>query len=83
MKCARVAILLGVLLSILVIGCALAAAQSQWEVVIPQKNVGDKLRVAAFYDQNFGVTGGAGDVGKASYTTDGGKTWAQSDSSGG
>ena len=83
MKYARFAILFGVLVSILAAGSVLAIAQSHWKVVVPQTNFGEKLRVAAFHDGNFGITGGAGDVGKAHYTTDGGKTWALADSSGG
>jgi len=80
---ARFAILLGVLLSTLVVWCVLAAAQPQWKTVLPQTNVGDKWRMAAFLDNNFGLTGGAGDPGKARYTLDGGKTWTVADSSGG
>ena len=57
--------------------------QSQWEVVVPQPKVGEKLRMAAFFNESFGLTGGAGDVGKASYTSDGGQTWTMADSSGG
>jgi hypothetical protein len=83
MKYVRATILLGVLVSILVVGCVLAAAQPQWKVVIPKTNVGDKWRMAAFLNENFGLTGGAGDAGKARYTSDGGKTWAVADSSGG
>jgi hypothetical protein len=83
MKYARLTILLGVLVSILVVGSVYAAAQAKWEVVIPQKNVGDKFRVAAFHNANFGLAGGAGDVGKAHYTTDGSRTWATADTSGG
>ena len=59
------------------------ASQAQWQVVLPKTNVGEKWRMAAFSDQNFGLTGGAGDVGKARYTSDGGKTWTVADSSGG
>lgn len=83
MRYARYTILAGVLVSTLVIGCVIAAAQAQWEVVVPQTRFEDKLRMAAFLDEDFGLTGGAGDIGKARYTTDGGKTWAQADSSGG
>jgi hypothetical protein len=39
--------------------------------------------MAAFLNENFGIIGGAGDVGKARYTSDGGKTWTVADSSGG
>jgi hypothetical protein len=61
-----------------------AAAQGpQWRVVIPQTLFAEKLRMAAFLDENFGVTGGAGDIGKAAYTLDGGKTWTMADNSGG
>jgi hypothetical protein len=83
MKYARFAILLGVLALTLVAGCVLAAAQAQWKVVLPKTNVGEKWRMAAFLDKDFGLTGGAGDVGKARYTLDGGKTWTTADSSGG
>lgn len=89
MKNARCTILLGLWVSALVAGWALAAAQptvnpqAQWKVVLPKTNVGEKWRMAAFFDENFGITGGAGDVGKARYTSDGGKTWATADSSGG
>ena len=83
MKYAKFTILSGVLVSTLVIGCVFAAAQAKWEVVVPQTAFGEKLRFAAFLNESFGFTGGAGDVGKASVTTDGGKTWAQADSSGG
>jgi hypothetical protein len=83
MKHARFAILLGALVSILVAACIPAAAQSQWKVVLPKTNVGEKWRMAAFLNESFGLTGGAGDVGKARYTSDGGKTWAVADSSGG
>jgi hypothetical protein len=57
--------------------------QAQWKVVLPKTNVGEKWRMAAFFDENFGLTGGAGDVGKARYTLDGGKNWTTADSSGG
>ena len=82
MRHTRLTILLGVLVSTLVVGCMLASAQSKWEIVIPQSNFGEKLRATAFHDENFGVTGGAGDAGKASVSTDGGKTWTQASSSG-
>ena len=86
MKHTRFAILLGVLVFTLVAGCALAVAQSKWDIIIPQSNfganLGAKLRATAFHDENFGVTGGAGDAGKAAFTTDGGKTWTQAASSG-
>jgi hypothetical protein len=91
MKYTRYSILLGVLL---VAGCVFAASQppagvptqesqAQWKVVIPQTLFADKLRMAAFLNESFGVNGGAGDVGKARYTLDGGKDWTVADSSGG
>jgi hypothetical protein len=83
MRYARFTILLGILVSTLVAGWVIAAAQAQWDVIVPQTSFGDKLRVAAFLNDNFGITGGAGDVGKAHYTSDGGKNWATADSSGG
>ena len=83
MRYARFTILFGVLVSILVVGGMVASAQAEWKIVIPKTNFNEKLRVAAFEDGNFGVTGGAGDIGKARHTTDGGKTWAQAQSSGG
>ena len=76
-------VLLGVMILALVAGCVSAYAQAEWEVVIPQTLFADKLRMAAFLDESFGLTGGAGDPGKADYTLDGGKTWATADSSGG
>ncbi|HJX35272.1 MAG TPA: hypothetical protein VJ373_08870, partial [Desulfatiglandales bacterium] len=91
MKYARYIILLVVFL---VAGCVFAATQpptgvqtqepqAQWKAVIPQTLFADKLRMAAFLNENFGINGGAGDVGKARYTSDGGKTWTMADSSGG
>ena len=82
MKYTRLAILYGVLVFTLVVGCVLAAAQSKWDIIIPQSNFGDKLRATAFHNETFGVTGGAGDIGKASVSTDGGKNWTQAPSSG-
>jgi hypothetical protein len=94
MKYARSTILLGVLVSTLVAVYALAATQptmgvpsekqqGQWKVVIPQTLFADKMRMAAFLDEKFGIMGGAGDPGKARHTLDGGKTWTVADSSGG
>jgi len=51
--------------------------QAQWKKVLPKTNVGEKWRMAAFLDEKFGITGRAGDVGKARYTSDGGKTWKE------
>ena len=83
MRYARFPILLGILMATLVAAWVLAATQAQWKVVVPQTNFGDKLRVAAFLNESFGLTGGAGDPGKAHYTSNSGKNWTTADSSGG
>ena len=87
MRHTRLAILYGVLVFALVVGSMPAAAQSKWEIIIPQSDfgatLGAKLRATAFHTETFGVTGGAGNEGKASVSTDGGKTWTQAPSSGG
>ena len=83
MKHARFSFLLGFLVSVLFVVNAFAASQAQWKVVIPQKLFAEKLRIAAFHNADFGFIGGAGDIGKAKFTTDGGKSWIQAESSGG
>ena len=87
MKYARFTVLLVVLVLTLVAwdatGFATEKSQAQWQVVVPQTVFAEKLRIAAFLNENFGLTGGAGDIGKAAATTDGGKTWAAAASSGG
>lgn len=89
MRHARFALLLGMLISVMVVGWALEAAQpadppqGQWKVVMPKTNIGDKVRIASFHNETFGLWGGAGDVGKAHYSLDGGKSWTVADSSGG
>lgn len=55
---------------------------SPWKIV-RQVRVKQPTRMAAFLDESFGVTGGAGDQGKVHYTTDGGQTWTLAESSGG
>ncbi len=47
-----------------------------WEIVL-QTEVEQPTRMAAFLDENFGVTGGAAGPGKAHYTADGGNTWTK------
>jgi hypothetical protein len=64
-------------------GISSEKAQAQWKVIIPKMKAGDKFRMAAFNDEKFGITGGAGDPGKAHITTDGGKTWNVASTSGG
>ncbi len=82
MKYAKLAILLGVLMSTLVVGSLFAVAQDKWEIVIPKSIEGVKVRMAAFHNQNFGVWGGAGEEGAQHYTVDGGKTWTKADTGG-
>jgi photosystem II stability/assembly factor-like uncharacterized protein len=53
-----------------------------WEVVL-QTKVEQPVRIAAFLDETFGVTGGATGAGKTHYTTDGGATRTMAESSGG
>ncbi len=74
------------LVAVLVGGCAPAdapsatTAQTQtensgpWRVVL-QRDIEQPMRVAAFLDASFGLTGGSADVGRAHVTTDGGQTW--------
>lgn len=83
MRHARFIFFLSALVLVVAIGNALAAEKAKWKEVVPQTMFAEKLRIAAFLDDNFGLNGGAGDIGKARYTLDGGKTWAQADSSGG
>ena len=86
MRQTRSVILFGLLVFALIVGSVPATAQSKWEIIIPQSNfgadLGAKLRATAFHTETLGVTGGAGNEGKASITTDGGKNWTQADSSG-
>ncbi len=89
MRHARFKTILGISVSALAAVYLLAAVQpavdpqGQWKVILPKTNIGDKVRMAALLNETFGLWGGAGDVGKAHYTMDGGKTWTVSDSSGG
>jgi hypothetical protein len=91
MKYSKLVILISALVLTLVVAGVLAAtrpsaiapAQAQWKVVIPETLFAEKMRMAAFLDARFGIMGGAGDPGKAHYSSDGGKSWAVSDSSGG
>jgi photosystem II stability/assembly factor-like uncharacterized protein len=53
-----------------------------WKIVIDTQ-VKQPVRMAAFLNESFGVTGGFSGAGKANRTTDGGQTWTMSDSSGG
>jgi len=55
---------------------------SSWEL-IKEIKVKQPVRLAAFYNEDFGVTGGYSGNGKTHYTTDGGVTWTKSEQSGG
>lgn len=56
------------------------AAESTWEIVL-QREIEQPMRVAAFLDGDFGITGGPSDPGRAHHTTDGGRTWTMAESS--
>ena len=57
--------------------------EGHWEMALQMK-VEQPVRMAAFLDETFGVTGGGGgDAGKAQYSTDDGQTWTMADTSGG
>ena len=58
MKHAGFAVLLGVLVLTLAAVCLPSVAQAQWKVIIPQTLFADKLRAAAFLNEDFGLTGG-------------------------
>jgi photosystem II stability/assembly factor-like uncharacterized protein len=53
-----------------------------WQIVL-QKEIEQPMRIAAFLDETFGLTGGPADVGRANVTTDGGQTWTLAQSSAG
>jgi hypothetical protein len=61
---------------------ALAQAEGRWEVML-ETEIEQPVRMGAFLNETFGVTGGATGAGRAHYTTDGGQTWTKADSSGG
>lgn len=51
-----------------------------WQLVL-QRDIEQPMRIAAFLDESFGLTGGSADVGRAHVTTDGGQTWTLAESS--
>jgi hypothetical protein len=51
-----------------------------WQVVLQQK-IEHPMRVAAFLNESFGLTGGPSDVGKAYYTANGGDSWTLTENS--
>jgi hypothetical protein len=55
-------------------------AAGRWEIVL-EKRIEQPLRIAAFLDKTFGLTGGPSEPGMAHYTTDGGQTWTMADNS--
>ena len=86
--------LLVLLISLSIAGCALLPARLKaaatpgtaqdtrpWKIVL-QREIEQPMRVAAFLDGGFGVTGGPSDPGRAHVTTDGGETWTMAESSG-
>lgn len=56
-----------------------AEENTLWEAVL-ETEVDQSMRIAAFLDQNFGLTGGAGSPGRAQLTNDG-ETWTLAESS--
>ena len=83
-----VIILSVLLLPVSMVGCASPAASApvmpkgEWQVAF-QTKVEQPVRMGAFLDETFGVTGGFSGAGKAHYTTDGGGTWTMAEDSGG
>jgi len=65
---------------LLATGCTAAAPAPEWRIV-HQGPIEQPLRLAAFHNRDFGITGGPADAGKAHATTDGGETWIMADSS--
>jgi photosystem II stability/assembly factor-like uncharacterized protein len=69
-------------------GCATVAAPvptqaentGPWHIVL-QRDIEQPMRIAAFLDESFGLTGGSADVGRAHVTADGGQTWTLAESS--
>ena len=59
-----------------------AETTETWEVVL-ETRVEQPVRMAAFLDETFGLTGGADSAGKAQLTADGGQTWTMAESSSG
>jgi photosystem II stability/assembly factor-like uncharacterized protein len=55
---------------------------SPWKVVL-QTRVTQPVRMAAFLDETFGLTGGPDYAGRAQHTTDGGQTWTMAEDSAG
>lgn len=80
---ATICISLLTLLSILLIGCTAPADPApvvlggEWKVVL-QVKVEQPVRMAAFLDEDFGLTGGASN--RAYVTTDGGQAWTMAES---
>ena len=53
-----------------------------WELIIGT-GVMQPARMAAFLNEDFGITGDFSGTGKTHYTTNGGETWTKSEVSGG
>jgi photosystem II stability/assembly factor-like uncharacterized protein len=56
------------------------AVGGSWELVV-QAATDQPIRIAAFGDPQFGLTGGPSETGKAFLTVDGGQTWSSTDGS--
>jgi photosystem II stability/assembly factor-like uncharacterized protein len=83
-----VIILSALLLPTSLVGCASPAAPLPTEPVgvweeVSRVPVAQPVRMGAFLDGTFGITGGSTGAGKAHYTTDGGDTWTLAEDSGG
>jgi len=63
-------------------GDATTSLAQPWTPVL-ETTVSHPARMAAFLDDTFGLTGGFSGAGKAHVTTNGGRTWTISESSGG
>jgi photosystem II stability/assembly factor-like uncharacterized protein len=55
----------------------LVSDNSPWQVVL-QKKIEQPMRVAAFFNESVGLTGGPTDGGQAYYTANSGQTWSRS-----
>lgn len=58
------------------------SSEGSWEPVL-ERQVEQPVRMAAFFNETFAVTGGATGKGKTHYSIDGGATWTRSEESGG
>ncbi len=59
-----------------------AVPDGNWSAIL-QPEIKQTVRMAAFLNESFGVTGGYSSTGKTHYTNDGGATWTKNEESGG